>query len=134
MANSIRLQSQICPSRPQTPPSQISLADPRRLPPPYAFPWLSSGLLQTRRPSRMPTTRTLRPDKCLVVSPLAPELRPGCPRNTGANAVTTRIIYARPTNDVIRALLPQVFWLRRFVVERMRQLAPHIRCRRQENL
>jgi hypothetical protein len=42
-------------------------------------------------------TRTLRPDKCLVVSSLSPELRPGCPRNTGANAVTTRIIYARPS-------------------------------------
>src|ERR1035437_5952969 len=45
-------------------------------------------------------TRTLRPDKCLVVSSLAPALRPFHPRNTGANAVTTRIIYARPTIEV----------------------------------
>jgi len=35
-------------------------------------------------------TRTLRPDKCLVVSSLFPRLRPGCPRNIGANAATTR--------------------------------------------
>jgi len=35
-------------------------------------------------------TRTLRPDKCLVVSSLSPALRPGFPRNTGANAATTR--------------------------------------------
>jgi hypothetical protein len=35
-------------------------------------------------------TRTLRPDKCLVVSSLSPGLRPFCPRNTGANAATTR--------------------------------------------
>jgi hypothetical protein len=35
-------------------------------------------------------TRSLRPDKCLVVPSLSPGLRPGCPRNTGANAVTTR--------------------------------------------
>ena len=35
-------------------------------------------------------TRTLRPDKCLVVSSLAPALRPSCPRNTGANAATTK--------------------------------------------
>jgi hypothetical protein len=38
-------------------------------------------------------TRTLRPDKCLVVSSLSPGLRPDCPRNTGANAATTRIVY-----------------------------------------
>jgi hypothetical protein len=36
-------------------------------------------------------TRTLRPDKCLVVSSLSPELRPNCPRNTGANAATTTL-------------------------------------------
>jgi hypothetical protein len=35
-------------------------------------------------------TRTLRPDKCLVVSSLFPGLRPSCPRNTGTNAATTR--------------------------------------------
>ncbi len=35
-------------------------------------------------------TRTLRPDKCLVVSSLSPRLRPGYPRNIGANAATTR--------------------------------------------
>jgi len=35
-------------------------------------------------------TRTLRPDKCLVVSSLYPALRPGFLRNTGANAATTR--------------------------------------------
>jgi hypothetical protein len=35
-------------------------------------------------------TRTLRPDKCLVVSSFSPELRPASPRNTGENAVTTR--------------------------------------------
>jgi hypothetical protein len=35
-------------------------------------------------------TRTLRPDKCLVVSSLSPGLRPGFPRNTVANAATTR--------------------------------------------
>jgi hypothetical protein len=35
-------------------------------------------------------TRTLRPDKCLVVSALSPGLRPDGPRNTGANAATTR--------------------------------------------
>src|ERR1035437_1317596 len=51
-------------------------------------------------------TRTLRPDKCLVVSPLAPALRPFHPRNAGANAVTTRIIYARPTSGVVRGLAP----------------------------
>jgi hypothetical protein len=52
-------------------------------------------------------TRTLRPDNCLVVSSLAPELRPACPRNTGANAVTTRIIYARPTVAVFGRVLPR---------------------------
>jgi len=36
-------------------------------------------------------TRTLRPDKCLVVPSLSPRLRPNCPRNIGANAATTRI-------------------------------------------
>jgi hypothetical protein len=35
-------------------------------------------------------TRTLRPDKCLVVPSLSAGLRPDCPRNTAANAVTTR--------------------------------------------
>jgi hypothetical protein len=35
-------------------------------------------------------TRTLRPDKCLVVSSLSTGLRPGCPRNTVDNAATTR--------------------------------------------
>jgi hypothetical protein len=35
-------------------------------------------------------TRTLRPDKCLVVSLLFPGLRPASPRKTVANAVTTR--------------------------------------------
>jgi hypothetical protein len=35
-------------------------------------------------------TRTLRPDKCLVVSSLSTGLRPFCHRNTAANAVTTR--------------------------------------------
>ena len=35
-------------------------------------------------------TRTLRPDKCLVVSSLSPRLRPSCPRNIGDNAATTR--------------------------------------------
>jgi hypothetical protein len=34
--------------------------------------------------------RTLRPDKCLVVSSLSPGLRPGDHRNTGVNAATTR--------------------------------------------
>ena len=51
-------------------------------------------------------TRTLRPDKCLVVSSLAPGLRPFHPRNPGANAVTTRIIYARPTIAVLYTLAP----------------------------
>jgi hypothetical protein len=35
-------------------------------------------------------TRKPSPDKCLVVPSLAAGLRPGCPRNTAANAVTTR--------------------------------------------
>jgi len=35
-------------------------------------------------------TRTLRPDKCLVVPSLSQGLRPGFPRNTCHNAVTTR--------------------------------------------
>jgi len=39
-------------------------------------------------------TRTLRPDKCLVVPSLSPALRPGFPRNPGANAATTRKSYA----------------------------------------
>jgi len=37
-------------------------------------------------------TRTLRPDKCLVVSSLSTGLRPGCPRNTVDNAATTRVV------------------------------------------
>src|ERR1035437_10136659 len=41
-------------------------------------------------------TRTLRPHKCLVVSSLAPALRPGCPRSTGANAVPPRQGFAVP--------------------------------------
>jgi hypothetical protein len=32
----------------------------------------------------------LRPDKCLVVSSISPELRPDCPHNTGANPATTK--------------------------------------------
>jgi len=51
---------------------------------------LASGLLRTRRPSQMPTRERSAPDKCLVVSSLSPALRPRCPRNTGANAATTR--------------------------------------------
>jgi hypothetical protein len=35
-------------------------------------------------------TRKLSPDKCLVVPSLSTGLRPGCPRNTVANAVTTK--------------------------------------------
>jgi len=41
-------------------------------------------------------TRTLRPDKCLVVSSLSPGLRPDCHRNTVDNAVTTRKRLRRP--------------------------------------
>jgi hypothetical protein len=47
-------------------------------------------LAQGRKAKPNANTRTLRPDKCLVVSSLSPGLRPGCPRNTGDNAVTTR--------------------------------------------
>ncbi|MGA2544332.1 MAG: hypothetical protein ABSG78_22500 [Verrucomicrobiota bacterium] len=35
-------------------------------------------------------TRTLRPDKCLVVAALSTGLRPGCLRNIGDNGATTR--------------------------------------------
>jgi hypothetical protein len=38
--------------------------------------------------------RTLSPDKCLVVSSLSPELRPGFHRKTGVNAATTRADFA----------------------------------------
>ena len=56
---------------------------------PLRVPVSSSGLLKSRRPSRMPI-RTLRPDMCLVVPSLSPGLRPAFPRNTGANAATTQ--------------------------------------------
>jgi len=43
-------------------------------------------------------TRKLSPDKCLVVPSLSPRLRPGCPRNIGDNAVTTRSLQEFATN------------------------------------
>jgi hypothetical protein len=46
-------------------------------------------------------TRTLRPDKCLVVPSLAPGLRPGRPRNTRANAVTTRELKAGENRRIL---------------------------------
>ena len=42
------------------------------------------------KPKPNANTRTLRPDKCLVVSLLSPRLRFGCRRNIGDNAITTR--------------------------------------------
>ena len=47
-------------------------------------------LAQGRKAKPNANTRTLRPDKCLVVPSLPPGLRPCCPRNTGDNAATTR--------------------------------------------
>jgi hypothetical protein len=47
-------------------------------------------------------TRTLRPDKCLVVSSLSPGLRPGYPRNTGDNAATTRTDFRQPARSPLR--------------------------------
>ena len=47
-------------------------------------------LAKGRKAKPNANTRTLRPDKCLVVSALFPRLRPGCPRNIGNNAATTR--------------------------------------------
>jgi hypothetical protein len=44
-------------------------------------------------------TRTLRPDKCLVVSSFSPGLRPNSPRNTGENVATTRRIVLRYTSN-----------------------------------
>ena len=51
---------------------------------------LSKGLAENMKAKPNANTRTLRPDKCLVVSSLSPALRPGCPRNPVANAATTR--------------------------------------------
>jgi hypothetical protein len=47
-------------------------------------------LAQGRKAKPNANTRKPSPDKCLVVPSLSPGLRPHCPRNTGANAVTTR--------------------------------------------
>jgi uncharacterized delta-60 repeat protein len=47
-------------------------------------------LAENRRAKPNANTRTLPPDKSLVVPSLSPGLRPVCPRNTVANAVTTR--------------------------------------------
>jgi hypothetical protein len=46
-------------------------------------------------------TRKFSPDKCLVVPSLSTGLRPGCPRNTAANAVTTRKGFASSVASVL---------------------------------
>jgi hypothetical protein len=101
-------QYQIAVSYLPSPPPNSITANPASTP--EEFPPTRSRvvirLAQDTKAKPNANTRTLRPDKCLVVSSLTPALRPGCPRNTGANAVTTRIIYPRPAIGVVRALAP----------------------------
>jgi len=47
-------------------------------------------LAKGRKAKPNANTRTLRPDKCLVVKSLDSRLRPVCPRNMESTAITTR--------------------------------------------
>src|ERR1039457_2847804 len=74
MANSIRLQYQICLSHSRTPPPQIQLANLQELFP-VPVPVLVMGLASNQGQVPCPT-RERSPHKCLVVSDLKPAPRP----------------------------------------------------------
>ena len=69
-----------------------------------------SGLLKAGRAKPNANKRTLRPDKCLVVPSLSPALRPGCSRDTGANAVTTSAGLEQPPQIGNLLCLSRVKW------------------------
>jgi hypothetical protein len=52
-------------------------------------------LAANRKAKPNANTRTLRPDKCLVVKPLDSSLRPVRPRNMESTAITTRALKTR---------------------------------------
>jgi hypothetical protein len=86
-SDSIRLQYQICRKVPEI--TCPDWTDPQS-PLPAAGSRVVIQLAQNTNAKPNANTRTLRPDKCLVASSMSPALRPVCPRNTGANAATTR--------------------------------------------
>src|SRR5450759_3815572 len=74
---------------------------------PVLPPCKNAALMAEKSPSPTPTRERSAPLSAWSCSSLTPALRPFHPRNTGVNAVTTRIIYARPTIGVVRGLLPR---------------------------